>query len=98
MARYNFSNYLEYMKNNPNGYWFKRKLYGWGWVPVKWEGWLVTLGFVAVLLFNGFYLSSIGEPSIGNLILFFGSIIISIIILIVICYKTGEKPAWTWGK
>ena len=25
-----FKNYREYYKNNPEGYWFKRKLYGWG--------------------------------------------------------------------
>ena len=31
-------NFKEYIRNNPKGYWFKRKLYGWGWFPVKWEG------------------------------------------------------------
>ena len=86
------------MRDNPKGYWFKRKLYGWGWVPVSWEGWAVTLGFIAVLLLNGFYMASNGEPSSGALTLVFGSIIISIIILIGVCYKTGEKPKWVWGK
>lgn len=33
--------YLEYLKDNPKHLWFKRKLYGWGWVPVRWQGWLV---------------------------------------------------------
>jgi hypothetical protein len=42
-------NYIEYLKNNPKGYWFKRKLCGWGWVPVKWQGWFVLL--VWVILF-----------------------------------------------
>jgi hypothetical protein len=98
MVRYSFRNYFEYMRDNPKGYWFKRRLYGWGWVPVSWKGWLITLIFIVVLLFNGLYLASLGEPSGGNLVFFFGSIIISVIILIGICYKTGEKPKWTWER
>ena len=27
--------YIAYLKDNPQGYWFKAKLYGWGWVPVN---------------------------------------------------------------
>ncbi|MCX6717702.1 MAG: hypothetical protein NTU76_03445 [Candidatus Taylorbacteria bacterium] len=23
--------------------WFKRKTYGWGWVPSSWEGWFVVI-------------------------------------------------------
>ena len=45
-----FNEYKEYFKNNPNGYWFKRKLYGWGWTPVKWQGWLVI--FIWVVFFT----------------------------------------------
>ena len=34
--------YIAYLKDNLKRYWFKSKLYGWGWVPVKWQGWLVV--------------------------------------------------------
>ena len=88
------------MKDNPKGLWFKRKLYGWGWVPVKWQGWLVILAFVGVLLLNGFYFASkvsYNEPSSGDLGLFFGVIVVSIILLLWIACKTGEKPGWRWG-
>ena len=27
--------YIAYLKDNPQGYWFKARLYGWGWVPVN---------------------------------------------------------------
>ena len=30
------------------GYWFKPKLFGWGAVPVTWQGWAATLSFVVV--------------------------------------------------
>jgi len=35
--------YIAYLKDNPQGYWFKAKLYGWGWDPAIWQGWLVLL-------------------------------------------------------
>jgi hypothetical protein len=31
-----------------DGYSFRPKLFGWGAVPVTWEGWLVTFGLIAV--------------------------------------------------
>lgn len=32
------------------GYWFRPKLFGWGAVPVTWQGWLATLAVVALAL------------------------------------------------
>jgi hypothetical protein len=90
-----FKNHIKYLKDNPKGYWFKRKLYGWGWTPVKWQGWLVVLAFVGLLLWNGFSLGE--EPTNQALIWFFIKIILSVIIIIFICYKKGESPRWQWG-
>jgi hypothetical protein len=37
-------------------YWFPMKTYGWGWgPPCTWEGWLVTLTYVALLALNPFF-------------------------------------------
>ena len=86
--------YIKYLKDNPKGYWFKRKLYGWGWVPVKWQGWLTILTYI-ILLAISVALIQENDHEIGkNLIvmLFFT------ILLIWICYKKGEKPKWSWGK
>jgi len=91
-----FSMYLEYVKDNPNGYWFKRKLYGWGWTPVRWQGWLVTLLFLAYIGILSYTLESSQNPK-NDFLLFFIGIILAIVILIGICYKTGEKPKWVWG-
>lgn len=34
------------------GYWFVPKLFGFGATPVTWQGWVLTLGFVAALLLD----------------------------------------------
>ena len=91
------TNYIKYLKDNPKEYWFKRKLYGWGWVPVRWQGWLVVALFIAIIILSGLGLDDKPEPSASDLAWFFGKIIASVIILMIICYKTGEKPGWRWG-
>ena len=50
--------YLSYMRDNPEGYWFKAKLYGWGWTPVTWQGFSVTLGYIALV-----FLFALGETT-----------------------------------
>jgi hypothetical protein len=89
--------YIKYLKDNPKGYWFKAKQYGWGWVPVKWQGWAVTAIFVGLLLWNGFDFSENLNPTDAELTWFFIKIAILVSALIFVCYKTGEKPRWNWG-
>lgn len=91
--------YIEYLRDNPNEYWFKRKLFGWGWVPVRWQGWFVVLDFVLFLILNSMILASTTTPVPTNtdLAWFFLRIIIALILLLIICYKTGERPRWQWG-
>jgi len=86
-------NYIKYLKENPKGYWFKRKLYGWGLGSVKWQGWLITLVFIIFITYM-----AIAFLIKGKLIEYFVSLIIAIAVLVYIAYKTGEKPKWSWGK
>jgi hypothetical protein len=90
--------YLKYLSSNPKNYWFKRKLYGWGWVPVKWQGWLTLLAFMVFLLWNSLIMSETVSPTQTDIVWFFGKSIIAVVLLISICYKTGEKPKWQWGN
>lgn len=95
-----YSNFLEYIRDNPKHYWFKRKLYGWGWFPATIEGWIVVLAFILVTILNGFYFSynfEMNNLSYLDWGIFFGVLIFSVIILIIISYKKGEKPKWSWG-
>jgi len=74
-------------------YWFPAKRYGWGWGPPRtWQGWLVLLGFFALLVAGAFvFLPKLqtGYFLVYTMVLVAG--------LIAVCYVTGEPPKWRWG-
>ncbi len=81
--------------------WFKAKHYGYGWYPASIEGWLVTLGFVVLILAPQAVLWLIGPENIqGELFaaLYVPYTVILTGLLIYICAKTGEEARWRWGK
>lgn len=84
--------YITYLKDNPKGYWFKAKLYGWGWVPVKWQGWLVILiaiGFAVLGVYIGEMDDAPGAAFLG--------IFIALSLIFYFGYSKGERPRWQWG-
>lgn len=82
---------------NLNKIWFKRKLYGWGWTPATWQGWLVILVYIILFVFilNNLNDSFNLKEMIFKIIL---PCFVLVSLLIFICYKKGEKPRWQWGK
>lgn len=93
-----FKKYLDYLRNNPEHYWFKRKI--WGWVPATWHGWLVTFLYatLVITLILTREQAVPGDPNSGSNFLVFGlPIIILTSFFIFIVYKKGEKPKWQWG-
>ena len=89
--------YIAYLKDNPQGYWFKAKLYGWGWTPARWQGWLVSITFIILIVFNFFRIDTASHSASDTLINFFPQTLFFVLLLIFICWKTGEKPHWQWG-
>ncbi len=92
--------YIAYLKDNPQGYWFKAKVYGWGWVPATWQGWFVTLLYAALISALIFIREEdiSGNPDSGSNFLVLGlPIIVLTALFIFIAYKKGEKPRWRWG-
>jgi hypothetical protein len=92
--------YINYLKDNPQGYWFKAKLYGWGWMPAKWQGWLAVLVYIALILALVFTREKDipGNPDSGsNFLTLAVPIIVLTILFLIIAYKKGEKPRWQWG-
>jgi uncharacterized membrane protein YhaH (DUF805 family) len=78
------------MKKEKSKLWFRAKIYGWGWYPCSWEGWLVMLFWVVLFIF---LLNKVEQ----HLVLTFILIFISFVVLLIICWKKGEKPGWRWG-
>ena len=89
--------HLEYWRGNPKGFWFRRKLYGWGWFPVKWQGWFVIAIFILFILVSSLQLQSNPSPTDAGITGFMFKVFLSVIILILVCYKKGERPRWQWG-
>ncbi len=88
-----FSRYAEYLKDNPEGFWFKRKLYGWGWTPAKWQGWAVIVVSVTIAVLGVYIGGKDDAPGAGLL-----GIVLMLIIIFTFGYWKGEKPRWQWGQ
>src|SRR5262245_42002003 len=91
-----FKAYLRYLKDNPNRYWFRARLYGWGWVPARWQGWAVVGGYIFALALLSLTVDQ-GAPPREVAFMFLLPVAVLTATLIRICYKTGEKPHWQWG-
>ncbi|MFT5179787.1 MAG: hypothetical protein ACI9GH_000527 [Candidatus Paceibacteria bacterium] len=88
--------YKEYAKDNPRGYWFKRKIYGWGWTPVMWQGWAVTTVYIAIIISTAFKLENEAISDETSLRLMI-SILVLTLVFIRVLYIKGESPGWQWG-
>jgi len=89
--------YRGYIKDNPKRYWFRAKLYGWGWTPATWQGWVVIGIFFVLLLWNAFSLPGNDRATTEDLGKFFARLVVIIAGILAIAWKTGEKPRWQWG-
>lgn len=87
-------NYIAYLKDNPEGYWFKNKQYGIGWTPATKAGWAVVglfllWSFGVVARFN-----LLALPESQALQQVIAPIMFGVFVLIVISVKTGEPLRW----
>lgn len=88
--------YISYLKNNPEHYWFKRKLYGWGWTPATKEGWLVIITYAVLIVALALIIDN--NSSIREIVyIFMLPVFLLTLSVIGICYKKGERPRWQWG-
>ena len=78
--------------------WFKNKTYGYGWVPCSWQGWLCLGIFLAFNILNFLRIDSHSHSVSDTLINFVPPFLLTIILLIVIAIKKGERPRWHWGE
>ena len=95
-------------KHKTRKLWFRAKEYGWGWYPVSWQGWAITVLYAALfaatfIIFFG-WIGPATEAGLETRDLVFSSLEFLAIIgvltytLFRICMRHGEKPEWRWGK
>jgi hypothetical protein len=77
--------------------WFKAKLYGWGWVPTSWQGWVLTAIYILGIV-NFSMQASVEESGSDFLLTFAAKFIPLTLLFLLICYVKGERPRWRWGR
>jgi bifunctional oligoribonuclease and PAP phosphatase NrnA len=77
--------------------WFKAKRYGWGWYPVSYEGWIVMLIYLLLVVFFFVTIDAFTHSASDTLIGFSLPFIGITCFFLSICYVKGEAPHWRWG-
>ncbi len=85
------------MPSSPKKYWFVAKTYGWGWTPATWQGWTILAIFVVLIVLNFLRIDAASDSINNTLLAFVPETIALIAVLVLICWKTGEKPRWNAG-
>jgi hypothetical protein len=72
--------------------WFAPKRYGWGATPNTWQGWALTIGFVAILIL-------LSRRFADRPVLLFGAAAPLVVVFVVICARTTKGGLrWRWGE
>lgn len=78
--------------------WFKAKNYGYGWYPATWQGWLILAVFIVLIIWDFTNLNTTQHSVSDLLINWIPDIFFLTLLLTGVCWVTGEKPEWRWGK
>lgn len=78
-------------------FWFKRKLYGWGWTPATWQGWLSTAVCIGLFALVFSRADSASHSASDTLIGVVAPSFVLALIFIALAWATGEEPRWQWG-
>jgi hypothetical protein len=70
--------------------WFAPKDYGYGGVPISWEGWAATAAFITVFTLNVLLVR--GWPR------WIGGAVLVCLFVCLACAKTSGGCRWRWGK
>ncbi len=89
--------YFPEIASRPGVLWFRAKAYGWGWVPITWQGWSIVAMYVFLLFFQAISFERSAMPESAAAMHFILFAYILTVFLIIICYATGETPGWRWG-
>jgi len=83
-----------------NKYWFRSKRFGWGIMPITWEGWITTLMLLGLVQLSA-YLNNIFNDQITHqdtLSFLFDTILIILITMPLLTKRCQDEPRWRWGR
>ena len=86
------------MTTRPDKLWFKARRYGWGWRPATWQGWAIFAMYIFALVNLVLRASMVHHTTNGWLLGFIPQVYILTVFNIIVCYATGERPRWQWGR
>ncbi len=78
--------------------WFKKKKYALRWYPSVWQGWLVLVVYILLIFQNILNVVKTSHSFGSSLTRSLVSILVLTVVLVVVCYLTGEKTEWSMGK
>ena len=79
--------------------WFKAKHYGYGWYPATWQGGLILVIYLIIVVGSAFFIESAENNLDESAVTTFLTIdLIATAALIVLSVMYGEKAKWRWGK
>lgn len=74
-----------------DGYWFAQKRFGYGAVPVTWQGWLTTLAYLTLI-------AAIALKAPGDMLRAGLMLPLTLAYLYFIWTKTDGGFRWRWGR
>ncbi len=86
------------LTTKPTVLWFRARHYGWGWVPITWQGWGITAMYVFWLVSQIVFVYNHTHSISDFLIQTLPTIFIMWVFFVIICFATGDSPAWYWGR
>ena len=80
--------------------WFIPKSYGWGFVPVSWQGWVATLALIVIILYAGWLDGIFADPMPPTAGMRF---VLDLVLITGVASwffekKMNEPLKWRWGK
>lgn len=78
--------------------WFRAKSYGYGWTPATWQGWIVMLVYLLVVLTGALTINTKAKDALHGVGIFLAIDLAATTTLIIVASMYGEKAGWRWGK
>ncbi len=73
--------------------WFRLHKWKTGWVPITWQGWILTLLFIGLIIYNFFRIDETSHSVSDTLINFIPQTVVFAGLFSVFCYFKSERPS-----